>query len=303
MPEMIRVNHMTKDYGEGRGIFDFDFKVMKGETVGIVGTNGSGKTTTLRHLMGFLAPDKGYCEIMGLNSRTHASEIMKNIGYVPGEIDFPDVGTGTAFLKLQAEYLGIKDLSYMNELIDRFKIDTSAPLKRMSKGMKQKMALVAAFMGKPDVLLLDEPSTGLDPLMRDTLIEIILEEKRRGATILLSSHIFKELEDTCDRVVFIESGKMIDVIGREIYNSKLPKLYRIGFAKKSEYEDFLKTTSFKIDRSNDDYNHAVVKVPMSEMNHFIKKLSDYNMRYMRYIPYTLEMYYSKLVEKGEILNV
>ena len=206
MPEIIKIDHMTKDYGKGRGIFDFNFSINEGEIFGLVGTNGSGKTTTLRHLMGFLAPDSGSCEIGGLNCRKRSAEIMKKVGYVPGEIDFPDVGSGTTFLKIQAQYLGITDMKYTEELIDRFKIDTSAPLKRMSKGMKQKMALVAAFMAKPQILLLDEPSTGLDPLMRDTLIELILEQKRRGATVLMSSHIFKELEDTCDRVTFIHNG-------------------------------------------------------------------------------------------------
>lgn len=210
MSDIITVRSMTMDYGEGKGIFDFNFSVKQGEVFGLVGTNGSGKTTTLRHLMGFLKPDSGSCEIAGMNCWKKSHEIMKKVGYVPGEIDFPDVGTGTTFLKIQAQFLGINDMAYTNKLVNMFKLDTDAPLKRMSKGMKQKTALVAAFMAKPEILLLDEPSTGLDPLMRDTLIELILEEKKRGATIFMSSHIFKELEDTCDRVAFIHNGKFID---------------------------------------------------------------------------------------------
>ena len=298
MPEIIKIDHMTKDYGKGRGIFDVNFSISEGEIFGLVGTNGSGKTTTLRHLMGFLAPDSGSCEIGGLNCRKSSAEIMKKVGYVPGEIDFPDVGSGTTFLKIQAQYLGITDMKYTEELIDRFKIDTSAPLKRMSKGMKQKMALVAAFMAKPQILLLDEPSTGLDPLMRDTLIELILEHKKRGATVLMSSHIFKELEDTCDRVTFIYNGKMIDTIDRGMYDPNMPKLYRIGFANEAEYQEFIRKTEFHIEKSNDKYRHALVTVPMPEMNRLIRQLAGYDMRYIRYIPYSLEMYYTKVIEKG-----
>ena len=141
----------------------------------------------MRHLMGFLKADSGKCEINGKDCWKKSRDIMKHIGYVPGEIDFSDVGTGESFLKLQAQFLGLKDMSYTNELIDRFKLAADAPLRRMSKGMKQKTALVAAFMSKPDIFLLDEPSTGLDLLMRDTLIELILEQRQRGATVFMSS--------------------------------------------------------------------------------------------------------------------
>ena len=206
--EIIKVSGLTKDYGSGRGVFGFDFTVRRGEVFGIVGTNGSGKTTTLRHLMGFLNPDSGSCEIMGMDCRREAREIMRHVGYVPGEIDFPDVGTGTSFLKIQAEFMGLKDRDAISRLVNLFKLDTDAPLRRMSKGMKQKTALVAAFMAHPEILLLDEPSTGLDPLMRDALIELILEEKARGTTVLMSTHIFKELDDTADRVLFIENGSI-----------------------------------------------------------------------------------------------
>ena len=211
--EIVKAVHLTKDYGKGKGIFDLEFTVKKGEVYGIVGTNGSGKTTTMRHLMGFLKPDSGESSVLGYSSWKKPYKFMDRVGYVPGEIDFPDVGSGRDFLRLQAGYLGIRNTEYISELIDLFKIDVSAGLKRMSKGMKQKTALVAAFMRKPEVLLLDEPSTGLDPLMRDTLIELILREKERGCTIVMSSHIFKELDDTCDRVAFIKNGDVL-AIGR-----------------------------------------------------------------------------------------
>lgn len=298
MSDIIKIKSMTKDYGNGKGIFDFDFSIREGEIFGLVGTNGSGKTTTLRHLMGFIKPDSGSCEINGLDCWKNSKEIMKRVGYVPGEIDFPDVGSGDNFLKLQAQFLGMKDMSYTNQLIDRFKLATDAPLRRMSKGMKQKTALVAAFMSKPDILLLDEPSTGLDPLMRDTLIELILEQKQRGATVFMSSHIFKELEDTCDRVAFIHNGKMIETIDRSMYDPTMPKLYRIGFANEKEYFSFIKKSSFPITRKNDKYRHLIIQLKDNEANKFLCELAKYNMRYIKYIPYTLEMYYTEIIEKG-----
>lgn len=298
MSDIIAVHSMTKDYGKGRGIFNFDFSVKQGEIFGLVGTNGSGKTTTLRHLMGFLKPDSGSCEIAGLNCWKNPKEIMKKVGYVPGEIDFPDVGTGTSFLKLQSQFLGIKDMGYTNRLVNMFKLDTDASLKRMSKGMKQKTALVAAFMAKPDILLLDEPSTGLDPLMRDTLIDLILEQRNRGATVFMSSHIFKELENTCDRVAFIHNGKMIDTVSRNMYDPSMPKQYRIGFAENAEYQKFIQSGVFSIVRQNDKYKHLILTAGNPDINKLFSELKRYNIRYIRYIPYTLEMFYTEVIEKG-----
>ncbi len=186
----LEVNNLVKDYGDYRGIFNFSFKIEKGKAYALVGTNGSGKTTTMRNLMGFLKPDEGVVKINGYNSWTDAAKIKELVGYVPGEINFPDVGTGESFLKLQISYLKDVDHERLNRLINLFKIDIKAPLRRMSKGMKQKMALVCCFMGDKEIYLLDEPSTGLDPVMRDSLVGLINEEKAKGKTIFMSSHIF-----------------------------------------------------------------------------------------------------------------
>ena len=122
--DIIAIQNLTKDYGEGRGIFDINLKIKKGEMVGFVGTNGSGKTTTIRCLMGFIKPTSGNAYVKGLETWKNASEVAKSIGYVPGEIAFPDLPTGTAFLKSQAEYFKIKDMSYANSLIEKLQLDT-----------------------------------------------------------------------------------------------------------------------------------------------------------------------------------
>ncbi len=299
MENIINIKNLTKDYGGDKGIFDFSFDIRRGEVFGFVGTNGSGKTTTIRNMMGFLKPDKGTVTINGLDSWKDAKEIKKKVGYIPGQIDFPDVGTGTNFLKIQADFLGIKDLTYMNELIDMFKLDTDASLKRMSKGMKQKTAIVAAFMSEPDILILDEPSTGLDPMMRDKLIELILKQKEKGSTVFMSSHIFKELEDTCDRVGFISSGKMLHIVEIGKYTDSIGKLYKIGFAEEVEYQNFLQS-EYKITKRNDKYCHLALEIGDSDINKLFKNLSEYDIRYINYQPYTLEWYYTNIIQNQEV---
>lgn len=208
---VIKLDGLTKDYGENRGVFDLNLDIAQGEMMGYVGTNGSGKTTTIRNILGFLKPTRGKAYVNGLSSWEHASEIASQIGYVPGEIAFPDLKTGIDFLKCQADFFGMTNMNYANELIERLQLDPRANLKRMSKGMKQKTALVAALMNDAPIIILDEPTTGLDPLMRATFLDIIKEEHRKGKTILMSSHSFDELESTCDRVALINDGHIIDV--------------------------------------------------------------------------------------------
>ena len=145
---VIQAENLTKDYGEGRGIFDISLEVKKGKVYGCVGTNGSGKTSTIRHLMGFIRADKGKVAVDGKDAWKYPTEIMNHVSYVPGEIAFPSLASGTDFLKLQAEYQGIKDFTYMNRLIAALQLDPTANLKRMSKGMKQKTGIVGALMAE-----------------------------------------------------------------------------------------------------------------------------------------------------------
>ncbi len=307
--KMIEVNNLTKDYKNGKGIFDFNFDVHKGEVFGIIGTNGSGKTTTMRHLMGFIKGDSGSVSINGMDAWKKSAEIKKLVGYVPGQIDFPDVGTGTSFLRIQADMLGIKDLTFMNELIDRFKIDITAPLKRMSKGMKQKMALVAAFMAQPEIYLLDEPSTGLDPLMRDTMVELILEQKSLGKTVFMSSHIFKEVEDTCDSVMFIRDGKIVNTVTRTQYESNPRESYLFVVASEEEYlscrteiNEFIKRyASADIQCYRRHKHHQfTVNIPVGLINETFAMFSKYKIIELNSESFSLEKYYTNVIEREEV---
>lgn len=303
MEEVIIARNLTKDYGNGRGIFDLNFTVKKGEAFGFVGTNGSGKTTTIRHIMGFLKPQSGSVQVFGLDAWKDACEIKKHVEYVPGEIAFPDLPTGTAFLKNQAELLKIKDLSYANYIIEKLQLDTSANLKRMSKGMKQKTAIVSALMANKDILILDEPTTGLDPLMRISFMELIKEEKSKGKTILMSSQMFNELEEICDRVALIFNGRIVDIADVNKLKNLDYKTLKIEFNTRQDYLKF-KRLKYEIVRDQEKYNQVTVKIKDEKINQLFKTLKNYSLKFISETKYDLEKYFKeKLMKKKEEKNV
>ena len=206
--EMIGVNNLTRDYGGGKGVFQVTFSIAQGEVFGFLGPNGAGKTTTIRHLLGFLKPEGGSCSINGLDCWKNAPEIQKSLGYIPGEIAFFPEMTGLEYLHFLRSYRGLSDTTRMKELMERFELDAKGKIRKMSKGMKQKIGIVAAFMHDPQVLILDEPTSGLDPLMQNRFTQLIQEERERGKTIFMSSHIFEEVEKTCHRICMIKDGKI-----------------------------------------------------------------------------------------------
>lgn len=291
---VIETKALTKDYGDGRGIFELDLSVAKGEMVGFVGTNGSGKTTTIRHIMGFLKPTSGSVSVNGLTSWEHSSEIVKQIGYVPGEIAFPDLKTGIDFLKCQADFLGLHDMSYANELIERLQLDPRANLKRMSKGMKQKTALVAALMNDAPIIILDEPTTGLDPLMRATFLDIIKAEHAKGKTIFMSSHSFDELEKTCDKVALINNGHIVDACDMNDIRNRPVKDFKIEFHSAEDYIRFLNENYEKI-RLQDQYNQATIRINADETAALLSVLKNYDVKFISELPYTLEMHFKNIL--------
>lgn len=296
---IIKIENLTKDYGQGRGIFDISLDVPKGQVFGYVGTNGSGKTTTIRHMMGFVNADSGNVTINGMNAWKDSTQIMNYVSYVPGEIAFPGLATGTDFLKLQAEYLGITDFTYMNHVISLLQLDPTANLKRMSKGMKQKTAIVAALMGNKDILILDEPTTGLDPLMRDAFLELVKEEKAKGRTIFMSSHIFQEIEDVCDKVAMIKNGHIVDTI--DLWNLRhwKTKTFNITFSTPEDFKRF-STTEKTVKTTNDSKLMCQVELPADEINRLFATLKNYSVAVLREEHITLEQYFRQIYSKGDI---
>lgn len=226
---VIEVDSVTKDYGGGKGVFDISFSVEKGEVLGFLGPNGAGKTTTIRQLMGFIRPQQGHVSILEMDCFLRAREIQRLVGYLPGEIAFPDSMTGTKLIHFLAGMKGMKDLGRGPELMQRFQLDAGGKTAKMSKGMKQKVGIVCALMHDPEILLLDEPTSGLDPLMQSVFIDLIREEKTRGKTILMSSHIFEETERTCDRAVILRQGKIVTTKDMESLRQSRKKKWEITF--------------------------------------------------------------------------
>ncbi|MDR1189431.1 MAG: ABC transporter ATP-binding protein [Bifidobacteriaceae bacterium] len=289
----IEVDHVTKDYGGGRGNFGVDLAVGDGEVFGFVGANGAGKTTLIRQMMGFLRPDSGRVRVGGLDAWADAAAVKRLVGYIPGEIAFPDAPTGAEFLRRQADLLGVADMARAREIADRLQLDPSANLKRMSKGMKQKTAVVAAFMADAPVLVLDEPTTGLDPLMRAEFVELLAAEKAKGKTVFMSSHMFDEVKDTCDRVGLIKEGRIVAVASTDEIRHSRDKVYKIEFATGAGYSRFLEEGLTLVER-RDGQLQALVSVDGPEVNRLLAVLKGYQLKFVTEVKHTLEAYFRDL---------
>lgn len=292
----IEISDLTKDFGDGKGLFNLNLKIEKGEVFGFVGTNGAGKTTTIRHIMGFLKPDSGSVTVQGLDCWADSAEIKKLIGYIPGEIAFPDAPTGSEFLKRQAELLGLQDMTYAERMIQKMQLDPSAHLKRMSKGMKQKTAIVAAFMADPEILILDEPTTGLDPLMRAEFVDILQEEKKRGKTIFMSSHMFEEVEHTCDKVALIKEGKLIAVKPTVEVKHNENKVYKLEFLQQEDYKRFL-SEPFQITEKRENQNQVLIEIHDRDIQMLFRTLRGYSVKFISEKKFTLADYFNGLYEE------
>ena len=294
---IVKFENVTKDYGKGRGIFDINLEVRRGKTLGYCGTNGAGKTTTLRHMMGFLKPDKGTVRVFGLDPYKNSDKIMAKIGYLPGEIAFPLVENGSQFLEIQAELTNQKDMSKAERIINMMQLDPTANIRRMSKGMKQKTAIVAAFMNSPELIILDEPTTGLDPLMREAFVSLIKEEKARGATIVMSNHMFDELEETCDQVAFIKDGHILDIVDMEEIHNRPFREYKIGFYEKEDF-DSADTSQVEVLAKKEKDLQYIVRVPLEKTDGMFRELKKHHIRYISEVQYTLEQYFLENVIGG-----
>ncbi len=269
MRRLIEVRELTKVYGSGKGVFDLSFHVEEGEIFGYLGPNGSGKTTTIRHLLGFLRPEKGACFINRLDCRQEAAAIQRSLGYLPGEIAFFDDMTGDQFLNLMGEMRAMKNGKRRQALIERFDLTPNVRIRRMSKGMKQKLGLVAAFMHDPSVYVLDEPTSGLDPLMQNAFVDLILEEKGRGKTVLMSSHSFEEIDRTCDRAGIIRAGRLVAVEDIHALKAAQQKAYVVTVASDEDVA-LLKESGLEV---TDAGHHRVTVLVRGELTGFIATLA------------------------------
>ena len=285
---IIEVKELTKDYKNNRGLFDLSFALKKGEFCGLIGENGAGKSTLMRLLMGFIKSDKGHIYIEGLEPFNNQEAIKEYLGYVPGEINYPDLQKGNDFLTLQAEMDPSFSKDKANYLINKLQLDISAYPKRMSKGMKQKMAIVNAFAKNKEMYLLDEPTTGLDPLMREAFLELLEKEKEDGKAIFMSSNTFEEIERVCSRVIYISEGKIVTDIDITDLNKENLRVFKVKF---SDIENFSHEKNVsEVFRYKEEKNELFYVIKKDDINRFLKRISIYKINGISEYSFSLKEY-------------
>jgi ABC-2 type transport system ATP-binding protein len=208
---VIETDELTKSYGHARGIEDITFRVDTGEVFGFLGPNGAGKTTTIRTLLDLLHPSRGSARIFGLDSHRDSVAIRARLGNLPGDFGYGKQATGRDAIGLLARLRGVRGLGRAESLAERFRADLDRPLGQLSRGNRQKVGLIQAVFHEPELLILDEPTGGLDPLMQEEFLALVAEESERGCAVFFSSHELDEVERVCDRVGIVRDGRLIAV--------------------------------------------------------------------------------------------
>ena len=226
---VLHTENLTKFYGKKRGAIDVNIDVQEGEIFGYLGPNGAGKTTTIRMLMDFIRPSTGRAEIFSLDVNRDSLEIRRNVGYLSSEPALYGNMSGWDLITYSGNLRGSLDLAFVQDLAERLESDLRQPIKTLSHGSKQKVALIIAFMHKPALLMLDEPTQGLDPLVQQEFYRILLEAKVDGRTTFLSSHNLPEVERICDRVAIIRDGYVVEVESVEALKSRALRRLEIHF--------------------------------------------------------------------------
>jgi ABC-2 type transport system ATP-binding protein len=208
---VVRIAGLTKFYGGQRGIVDLDLDVVRGEVFGYLGPNGAGKTTTIRLLLDYIRPSRGTATVFGLDSHRDSRSIRRRVGYLPGELHLYDSLSGRELIAFFAALRGGVPAGRAEKLAERLDCDIGREIRALSMGNRQKLGLIQACMSDPELLILDEPTNGLDPLVQQTFYELVVEARAAGRTVFLSSHVLPEVERVCDRVGVIRQGRLIAI--------------------------------------------------------------------------------------------
>lgn len=218
---IIETKNLTKNYGKNRGIQDINISVKEGEIFGFIGPNGAGKSTTIKTLLNFIYPTSGSSKILGMDIVEDSSKIKEYIGYVPSEVRYYDDVKVKDIIKYSKSFYSKIDQEYVDKICNELELDMNKKMGELSLGNKKKVSIAQALIHSPKLLILDEPTNGLDPLMQNKLFNILLKEKEKGNTVFLSSHNLTEVQNLCDRACVIKDGKIIDIIEIEKEISKL----------------------------------------------------------------------------------
>lgn len=230
MKNAIKVSRLGKKFGKVTAVDNVSFDVKDGEIFGFLGPNGAGKTTLIRLILNQISPSAGRIHVYGKDSVKSYVDIHGQIGYLAGDMAMYEGLSGWSYIKYMMRLHGQTDMTEVNRLADKLKADLKPKIKNLSRGSKQKVAIIAALAHQPKLLVLDEPTTGLDPLMQEVFYELLGEHKKRGGTTFMSSHNLSEVAKVCDRVGFIRAGKLVEVSTVRELRLAATKEYRITFA-------------------------------------------------------------------------
>ena len=269
----LKITGLTKSYGSQISVEDISLNLKKGEVFGFLGPNGAGKSTTIRTVLNFLHPSKGSVSIFGLDSVRDSVRAKRRIGYLAGDIALYDTMTGRKLLRYLASLRGGVDWEYVTELERKLVATLDKPIHTLSKGNKQKIGLIQAFMHKPDLIVLDEPASGLDPLMKQAFYDMVRDASSNGATIFVSSHDLTEVQKICHRIAFIKDGKIVATESIKQTDKLSIKRYRVTFMSQPTKKQ-LKEIPGVHDVAVDE-GHVVLSVT-GNINEFIKGLSKFN---------------------------
>jgi len=276
--------NLTKNFGKFTALDGVNLKVNEGEVFGYIGPNGAGKTTTIRVLLGILKASSGSASVFGLNAWKDAVEIHKRIAYVPGDVSLWPNLTGGEVIDLFVSLRGKHDKARREKLLEAFELDPSKKCRTYSKGNRQKVALVAAFASDADLFILDEPTSGLDPLMEQVFQECVLEQKKAGKGIFLSSHILSEVERLCDRVGIIREGKLVETGTL----SELRHLTRVAMTIETEKPVEGLANMKGVYDLGERQGGTYFQVDSSEIGSIVTHISKYGLKKLESAPPTLE---------------
>lgn len=291
---VLKIRKLTKLYGDVVGIKDLDLDVYPGEIMGFLGPNGSGKTTTIRACLGLLQKTGGDVKIFGLDSHDESIEIRKRTGYLPGDFGLYDELKVKTILKYLLSQSGVSDESKMRELSERLELDLGRKYGDLSKGNRQKVGIVQAFMADQDLIILDEPTAGLDPLMQQKFYEFLREEKEKGKTIFMSSHILAEVEEVCDKVAIIRKGKLQVVEDIGSLKEKMGKKMVV------EFDDGIDSSIFDLEGVQDVQidGRTATMIVTSNLDEVIKRISKNDIVNMSLETFSLDQLFLTYYREG-----
>ncbi len=296
MAEVIVTEALTKSYGSRRGVVDLTFSVAPGEVFGYLGPNGAGKTTTIRTLLDLIRPTSGRASVFGLDSHRDAVRIHARVGYLPGEFSLYDHMTGAEYLTYLASLRGGVPAARIVELAERLDVDLSARIGTLSHGNRQKVGLIQAFMHRPELLVLDEPTQGLDPLIQHEFYRLIEETRAEGRTVFLSSHVMPEVERVCDRVGIIREGRLVAVEDIGELRAKELRTLEIRFAEPVPAEAFAGVPGVREVELAGDLARVTVSGPMDAL---IKRIATFEVVDLTSHEPSLEEIFLAFYGKGE----